>query len=138
MILAWTAWFGIYLLIQGVYVFRRGVVAPFFFETKGTQSLPSLSKLMAGLVHFGPGLWLIGLVGRSMWHTRGTFEGGDIAITTGMIAAGVLAFIRPITPLEWVKRAHPDLPLDNTFLLAMARVIGAVLMFIGLVFVVNR
>lgn len=137
MVIAWAAWFGIYLLIQAIYIWKRGIVAPFFFARRGASSLSALSKLMLGLIHFVPGVWLVALVGRSMWHTRGSTSGGDIVLAAAMIAVGIAALIRPIIPLDWAKRAHPDLPLDNAFLLAMTRVIGGVLLFMGLVFLVN-
>ena len=45
---------------------------------------------------------------------------------------------RPTTALKWAQSAHPDLKLDDAFLLGIARIIGAVLLFMGLVFLVNR
>jgi hypothetical protein len=79
----------------------------------------------------------MGLMGRVIWHDRGRFEVGGLMLAFAMIGVGVLASIRPTIPLEWAKRAHPDLPLDSVFLLIMTRAIGGALLFIGPVFLLN-
>lgn len=100
--------------------------------------MPTLSKLIGGLFHFACGAWLLSFAARSVWHNRGNIDGGTLVLAAGMIAGGTLTFVKPIIPLAWAKRAHPDLPLDNAFLRVMTRAIGGLLLFMGLFFIVNQ
>lgn len=138
MIVAWIAWFGIYLLIQGLYVLRTGVVAPFFLAKVPPHLLPLQRRIMYGSVHLIGAAWLLSLVGMALSHSSVGIGSGDIAFASVMAAGGLWFSIRPTTALKWAQSAHPDLQLDNPFLLGVARIIGAVLLFIGLVFLLNR
>ena len=89
MIVAWIAWFGIYLLIQGLYVLGTGVVAPFFLAKVPPHPLPAQRRIMYGSIHLIGAAWLLSLVGVALAHSTGGIGNGDIAFASVMAAGGL-------------------------------------------------
>jgi hypothetical protein len=121
------------MVIQGVYIFRKGIIAPFFLEPRGGPPCSAWTRFIAVLVHLGGGAGLLAITSDAIAHrVRGTQVFNVLAILTVFVLPGILFFIRPVTLSEWTRHAHPGTPTSNRGSLIIARVIGAGMIFVGL------
>jgi hypothetical protein len=135
MVITWAAWFGIYLVIQGIYIFREGVVAPFFLETTGRSQCSTWTRFMTGLVHLAGGAGLLAITSEAIAHRVGGIQIFDVIAIIVFVLPGILFLTRPVTILEWARSAHPEISTSNSASLMIARVVGAGLLLLGLRFV---
>lgn len=133
MILAWTSFFGIYLLIQGSYIFKTGVLAPFFVDV-GQPTRSAWIKWMVGTVHVASGAGCLAVATVAMLHKRGGVHTSDVAPMLVFVLPGIWFLLRPETPIRWARTAYPNIPLGNPSYLVIGRIIGAWLILFGLLF----
>jgi hypothetical protein len=135
MIITWFIWIGIVLLVQGIHVFRVGRSTPFFLPNIQMQPLPGRRRLLYGLVATAAAAMPLVVGIRAVIHMRASIAADDLIWAAVMGIPGIWFLIRPATMIEWVQHDHPDMSLDNLTVETIARVCGAVLLFIGLGFI---
>jgi hypothetical protein len=133
MVFAWAAWFGIALIIQGVYIFRRGVVVPFFLTPPVQPPIPIWKRLRTGAIYVGSGFGLLAITTNEVFH-RYELRKSAIAPSALLVVLGILFFTRPALAVRWAQDTHPSLSPKKTSTIAIARVVGAALLFFGLLF----
>jgi hypothetical protein len=133
MLFAWAAWFGITLIIQGVYIFRRGVVVPFFMTPPAQPALPVWKRLRTGTIYVASGFGLLAITTNEVFHRFG-IKRSLIAPSALLVVLGILFFTRPVVAVWWAQDTHPSLSAKEPLTIMIARVVGAALLFFGLLF----
>jgi hypothetical protein len=133
MLFAWAAWFAVALMIQGGYIIRRGVIAPFFMTPRENSSLPVWKRVKAATIYLVSGTGLFAITMNEVIHRSGIRRGAIIPAAL-LSVAGVIFLTRPGIAVMWARSDHSSLSMSDPFLLTVSRVIGAVLLFFGLLF----
>src|SRR4029077_528934 len=133
MLFAWTAWLAVVLIIQAGYILRRGVIAPFFMTPRENSSLPVWKRVNPAIIYLVSGVGLFAITMNEVIHRSGIRRGAIIPAAL-LSVAGVIFLTRPVIAIMWARSAHPGLSMSDPLSLNISRVIGAVLLFFGLLF----
>jgi len=135
MILAYAAFLGVCLAIQGFFILSRGTAAPFFLASRpGTKPLRTAARFANSLLFVSMSAVVLAIVGRLVVTRRGGVAIGNIGPALFLVLIGIFLLVRPDIAVWYGRRSNPNLA-GNTFTLAMARIVAALLLFGGLLFI---
>ena len=133
------------LFLQGVHIFRKGNMRPFFEQPSGPSgSRPSLRsgpRVGTALLYSLPSVAIFCILTlallRSDSHRLIEWLGGHVGGLVGglfLLTYGLVAALRPDVVLKWVRSAHPDREFGerNPSLLPFVRGLGAVVFAFGI------
>jgi hypothetical protein len=134
MVLAYASFAGICFLIQGIFYLQRGIEAPFFWVRDGQKRLSTYQRTLQGLVCVTVGAWLLSIVTTGLRNRPGGILGTDLRAAVLIGGLGLLFMIRPDVGLRMAGRGASLHSPQIGRILTLARVIGGLLLFGGLLF----
>lgn len=132
-LVAWALWLGIVLLIQAVFIFRFGIVTPFFLQKAARRSVSKWVRVRDGLVYLLCAVLVLGVAAQVILKPVKHIEVLDLWLPVAFVLGGIVFFVRPNTLIGWARTSYPDLA-ESTTALGFSRFIGAGLLFLGLLF----
>jgi hypothetical protein len=127
-----VAWIGIVLFVQGIYVLRVGVARLFLFQNSAAPRLPVSRRVQRAFVTLFCSVLPLYMVFRILLHIRQSITPGDVVSAAAFCVPGVWFMLQPTVPIRWALRDDPDIPLNTPWALWIARLCGALFLFMGL------
>jgi len=134
MVLAYAGVVGACFLVQAVFYFQNGIAAPFFWQNDRSKRMKKFDSVMHGLICVAIGAGLLGLVMTGLWNKRHGIVEGDLGLALLLVGPGIMLMVRPDTGLRWLGRGDTLTSQRSAYRLLGARVIGGLLVFLGLLF----
>jgi hypothetical protein len=137
MILAYGAFLGVCLAIQGIYILRRGFASPFFLTpTAQSQPLVGFRRYVNGVIYLMIATTVIALVARLILSRPGGIDTSALGPAVFLGVTGIFFLVRPDIAIQWAKRSNPNIA-QSAFALAIARIVAGLLLFGGLIFITS-
>ena len=86
-----------------------------------------------GVIYLGSGFGLLAIVTNEVLH-RSVVARSAIAPSALLVGLGILFLTRPALAARWAQDAHSNLSLKEPSTLVITKVVGAVLLYFGLLF----
>ena len=131
LVAAWVWWLGIVLLIQAGFIFRFGIVIPFFLPQAARRSVATWVRVRDGLIYLFCAAIALSIAAEVSLKSVKHVEVLDLWLPVAFVLGGIVFFVRPNTLIGWARTSYPDLAESTTALL-FSRFIGAGLLFLGL------
>jgi hypothetical protein len=133
-LLAYGAFLGICLLIQSAFYLWRGTAAPFFWVSPRSRQLSGLDRFMHGLVCLAAGAFPLIVVTPAVLRRIREAQMSHLQPAILLGVPGILFLVRPQIAIRWARHSNPNVSPEDTHSLVVARVVGALLLFGGLLF----